>query len=1254
MNSRRHLKRIDEEDVYALKYNVPFPLHAAACAGDTEAIEYLARRKHVNSYNEVGQMPLHIAAQQGQYEAAKLLLKLDADVNTPDRSSGRTALHLACANSHKSTVELLLKMGAVVYEQDKNGVYPVHLAAGGGHCGVIQFLVATGALVRCQDKNNTDPMHLAAQQDKSDTIGTLHGFGGNLDATNKDGETPLHIAAVSGSAAAIRKLYQLGANLDSRDKFGDTPLHHATRVEKLTSIEVLAEVGADLNSRNDIKECPIHLAARLGRWKSIRHLLTAGVDIDVPYKKGLQAIHIAAQYGLCDVIRVLKIEHADLNAKDKNGNRPLHHAAKKEQNAAIRVLVELGADINAPRKRQDTAIHMATKEKKTNIVQLLASLGADCNKENESALGPLYYAAVNEDVPTSKCLLRCGADINTLNSEGEGLVHIMVEEERLEGLSTMKELKANFSLLNEEGITCVHIASREGQTHVLKHLKDIGVDLSVKDKLGLSALHVAVMEDKGEEVDMLNNIGVDLDCRSKNFTRDADMPPLCKTCWPPKDVERIDYWKIKTGMTPVHLAFCFDHEDILSHLVTCGADINIGNDAGETIFHLAIFFNMADWLQKLLTLGADRNCKDKYGRTPLHYAAHTGSLGCLRVLLKFGAVITESDNEGRQPLHYAAESGHFLLLPEFTGHSRAVDINCVDNHGLTPLHLACRSGQIETIVELIQLRANVEALDDSGNTVVHLAAANGQHEIIVQLASLGCNMDVQNKDMKTPLHMAAESGQGEAMEYLLMCGCNPNIRDKNENLPNTFRLPVNRKHAVTKRIKQYNENHSSRHTSGEISYDCWMVSVGKQVDLPRLGITVTLESSAALSSKPIVFIHRSPADSAHLDIPLTGLEEILSDVYELRVLCLESECTLMIEIPLDGYPGSFESYLKTTENEEFKEYTTSEENGVPTFVTKVPISRGTVKKFAVLARPRVYKHKIGSDGGTIMSDLNRKIRLEVPENTFEDLVDINMQVVETRDMDRKPDRIFAADIINLNSERQPLDRIKLQIPLHSESDDGDDIVVFVVNREDEIDDERRWMELESSARHQNDCITFWVKHFCIYVPVRIARNSSLTIDAAKRMAKERIKSALHRETSVLFFYALFPKKDSYLVIFECTTPGRFQRRREFWENEGFFLHSEVKHSGHFEARPNQSFFFDVTGNMKYVGSNSRKLKLTFNPRSYKFQSFYLTRINKNLPQIGEFQVFTSLPNIEAKTGNQEVLVTSLPIDIPQTTSCVIA
>ena len=43
---------------------------------------------------------------------------------------------------------------------------------------------------------------------------------------------------------------------------------------------------------------------------------------------------------------------------------------------------------------------------------------------------------------------------------------------------------------------------------------------------------------------------------------------------------------------------------------------------------------------------------------------------------------------------------------------------------------------------------------------------------------------------------------------------------------------------------------------------------------------------------------------------------------------LTRSCKLAVDIPMDGYPGAFEAFLRTTDGKEFKEITTSEENGV--------------------------------------------------------------------------------------------------------------------------------------------------------------------------------------------------------------------------------------------------------------------------------------------------------------------------------------
>ena len=43
---------------------------------------------------------------------------------------------------------------------------------------------------------------------------------------------------------------------------------------------------------------------------------------------------------------------------------------------------------------------------------------------------------------------------------------------------------------------------------------------------------------------------------------------------------------------------------------------------------------------------------------------------------------------------------------------------------------------------------------------------------------------------------------------------------------------------------------------------------------------------------------------------------------------LQHSCKLSVDVPMDGYPGTFEAFLRTTDGKEFKEITTSEESGV--------------------------------------------------------------------------------------------------------------------------------------------------------------------------------------------------------------------------------------------------------------------------------------------------------------------------------------
>ena len=93
------------------------------------------------------------------------------------------------------------------------------------------------------------------------------------------------------------------------------------------------------------------------------------------------------------------------------------------------------------------------------------------------------------------------------------------------------------------------------------------------------------------------------------------------------------------------------------------------------------------------------------------------------------------------------------------------------------------------------------------------------------------------------------------------------------------------------------------------------------------------------------------------------------------------------------------------------------------------------------------------------------------------------------------------------------------------------------------------------------------------------------------------------------------------------------------------------------ARPNQKYKFTISGNLQHVGAAAKDFSLIFNPRAYKYQSFYLTRVVPKQPWIGEINVTTigesSLHDRHSNVDNG-TFVTSVPVEIPQNSRCPIS
>jgi len=101
----------------------------AALIGNAQEVAKFvsANPKLVQSRNELGSTPLHVAATNSSPEAAKLLIAKGADVNARD-NNGSTPLHLAAFTGKKEVIELLLNSGAIADAKDNKNATPLDYA----------------------------------------------------------------------------------------------------------------------------------------------------------------------------------------------------------------------------------------------------------------------------------------------------------------------------------------------------------------------------------------------------------------------------------------------------------------------------------------------------------------------------------------------------------------------------------------------------------------------------------------------------------------------------------------------------------------------------------------------------------------------------------------------------------------------------------------------------------------------------------------------------------------------------------------------------------------------------------------------------------------------------------------------------------------------------------------------------------------------------------------------------------------------
>eukprot|EP00931_Biecheleriopsis_adriatica_P047466 TRINITY_DN27369_c0_g1_i1.p1 TRINITY_DN27369_c0_g1~~TRINITY_DN27369_c0_g1_i1.p1 ORF type:complete len:326 (-),score=73.82 TRINITY_DN27369_c0_g1_i1:56-1033(-) len=197
----------------------------------------------VNTVNNFGETPLHLAAARGHEQAVRLLVKLGAEVNVvAAEASGVQAVHVAAAGGHESLLRHLVNCKADAKARDADGLTPVHHAAAGGFDATVRTLVDMfGADAKARDNDGLAPLHAAAHKGHDSTVRLLVAdFGADANVADNDGETSLHMASMEGRESTVRILLDLGASTSSLNGERLTPAQIA-REEGHTKIGAILE-----------------------------------------------------------------------------------------------------------------------------------------------------------------------------------------------------------------------------------------------------------------------------------------------------------------------------------------------------------------------------------------------------------------------------------------------------------------------------------------------------------------------------------------------------------------------------------------------------------------------------------------------------------------------------------------------------------------------------------------------------------------------------------------------------------------------------------------------------------------------------------------------------------------------------------------------------------------------------------------------------------------------------------------------------
>jgi pectate lyase len=407
------------------------------------------------------------------------------------------------------------------------------------------------------------------------------------------------------------------------------------------------------------------------------------------------------------------------------------------------------------------SLHEAATLGDINKCMLLISQGTDIDVWDEGNKAPLHYAAMSGHVQVVELLLAKGSDVNTEDMNGSTALDVAAREGHINVVKFLIYKGAEVSVKDRIGLTPLHKAVGGGHREVAQLLITSNANVNVKDIVGDTPLHYASRRGNKDTVELIIANGADINAKNNEGQTPVDVA-LSRN--------RDDIVKLlitKGADVSLHTAAQHGLLEKLKELINKGANVNMKNNAGETVLEVAIQEYRQDIVKLLI---------DKRAEVSINVAAFIGDVGKVKDFIERGCSVNKADTSGQTPLHYAAAGNHEDIAELLVSHG--ADVNAVAGTWRTPLGVAARTGSVDMAEFLIAHGANVDGREGHWSPLQE--AAYYSKEMVEVLLNKRANINIGKW---TALHSALDAERFDIVELLLAKGADVNIKDGKGRTP---------------------------------------------------------------------------------------------------------------------------------------------------------------------------------------------------------------------------------------------------------------------------------------------------------------------------------------------------------------------------------------------------------------------------------------------------------------------------------------